>query len=181
MGSRGTFSRPRSSSQLDPAIRTSLPCRDATLHGIFPSAPHASFDAHAACLIRVSWRFLGLAEDFVSWLMSRRCRWRMMSGVTWPTIVAGADGTGLISDCSSAIYWLGGRDSNPDNVVQRVVNGLRSGPVRSVLFQFSASALRCVPLRSAMFTPQMSLCVSGSIALQSRSRMRGSRVGLQSE
>ena len=32
--------------------------------------------------------------------------------------------------------WLGGRDSNPDNVVQRAVNGLRSVPVRSVLFGF---------------------------------------------
>jgi hypothetical protein len=37
-----------------------------------------------ACFIRVSWRFLGLAKDFVNWLISMRCRWRMMLRVMWP-------------------------------------------------------------------------------------------------
>jgi len=60
------------------------------------------------------------------------------------------------------MVWLGGRDSNPDNVVQRAVNGLRSVPARSVLFQFSALPLRSAPLRSALFTHKMSHCVSGS-------------------
>ena len=58
--------------------------------------------------------------------------------------------------------WLGGRDSNPDTVVQRAVNGLRSVPVRSVLFEFSALPLQCAPLRSALFTHKMSHCVSGA-------------------
>jgi hypothetical protein len=57
--------------------------------------------------------------------------------------------------------WLGGRDLNPDTVVQRAVNGLRSVPVCSVLFQFSTSALRCGPFRSAVFPHKMSHCVSG--------------------
>jgi len=56
--------------------------------------------------------------------------------------------------------WLGGRDLNPDTVVQRAVNGLRSVPVCSVLFQFSTSPLRCVPFRSAVFPHKMSHCVS---------------------
>jgi hypothetical protein len=36
--------------------------------------------------------------------------------------------------------WLGGRDSNPDNVVQRAVNGVRFVLVCSVLFESSASS-----------------------------------------
>ena len=47
-------------------------------------------------------------------------------------------------------------------MVQRAVNVLRSEPVRSVLFQLSVSALRCVPLQSAVFTHKMSHCVSAS-------------------
>jgi hypothetical protein len=58
--------------------------------------------------------------------------------------------------------WLGGRDSNPDNVVQRAVNGFRSVPVRSVLLAFSALLIHWPPLRSALFTHKMSHCVSGS-------------------
>jgi hypothetical protein len=50
----------------------------------------------------------------------------------------------------------------PDTVVQRAVNGLRSVPVRSVLFEFSGLPLQCAPLRSAVFTHKMSHCVSGS-------------------
>ena len=43
--------------------------------------------------------------------------------------------------------WLGGRDSNPDNVVQRAVDGVWSAPVRAVSGRFPRSHLR--RLRSA--------------------------------
>ncbi len=43
--------------------------------------------------------------------------------------------------------WLGGRDSNPDNVVQRAGDGLLSVPVRAVSGRSSRS--RCRRLRSA--------------------------------
>ena len=38
--------------------------------------------------------------------------------------------------------WLGGRDSNPDNVVQRAVDGVWSAPVRAVSGRFSRSHFR---------------------------------------
>ena len=57
--------------------------------------------------------------------------------------------------------WLGGRDSNPDTVVQRAVNGFRSVSLRSVLFQFSELLLQWVPVHSALFTREMSHRVSG--------------------
>jgi len=38
--------------------------------------------------------------------------------------------------------WLGGRDSNPDNVVQRALNGFWSVPVRSGLLDSSAGSLQ---------------------------------------
>ena len=60
------------------------------------------------------------------------------------------------------VIWLGGRDSNPDTVVQRAVNGFRSVPVHSVLFKYSALPFQYVALRSALFTHKMSHCVSGS-------------------
>jgi integrase len=56
--------------------------------------------------------------------------------------------------------WLGGRDSNPDNVVQRAVSAFRSASVRSVLLPFSRSPLRCASLRFAVLSCNLSLCVS---------------------
>ena len=56
--------------------------------------------------------------------------------------------------------WLGGRDSNPDNVVQRAANGLRFVPVRAVSFQCSALSVRFVTLRFGLFTHKMSQTVS---------------------
>jgi hypothetical protein len=58
--------------------------------------------------------------------------------------------------------WLGGRDSNPDNVVQRAVKGLRSVTFRSVLLRSSELLLECAPDRSALFAHEMSQCVSGA-------------------
>jgi hypothetical protein len=40
------------------------------------------------------------------------------------------------------LTWLGGRDSNPDNVVQRAVNALRSMSFRSCLFDSSTLSLQ---------------------------------------
>jgi hypothetical protein len=57
--------------------------------------------------------------------------------------------------------WLGGRDSNPDNVVQRAVNVFRFALVRSVLLRFSLPALRFALVRSGLFLCRMSHCVSG--------------------
>jgi hypothetical protein len=57
--------------------------------------------------------------------------------------------------------WLGGRDSNPDNVVQRAVNVFRFALVRSVLLGFSPPALRLALVRSGLFLCRMSHCVSG--------------------
>jgi hypothetical protein len=59
--------------------------------------------------------------------------------------------------------------SDADTVAQRAVNGLRSVPVCSVLFELSASALRCGLLRSAMFTHKMSRRVSGFNRVSSHS------------
>jgi hypothetical protein len=59
------------------------------------------------------------------------------------------------------VNWLGGRDSNPDNVVQRAASGLQCVSFRSVLFRFSVLGLRQVLFRSALFTRQRSHCVSG--------------------
>ena len=56
--------------------------------------------------------------------------------------------------------WLGGRDSNPDTVVQRAVSGLRFASVRSVLFRFSRSPLRFAVLRFGALPRNLSLCVS---------------------
>jgi len=64
-----------------------------------------------------------------------------------------------LEDLNSA-DWLGGRDSNPDTVVQRAANGFRSVPVHSVLFKSSALPLQYIALRSALFTHKMSHCVS---------------------
>jgi hypothetical protein len=44
--------------------------------------------------------------------------------------------------------WLGGRDSNPDNVVQRAVSGLRSASVRSGFRDPLSGLLSSVLLRS---------------------------------
>jgi hypothetical protein len=44
--------------------------------------------------------------------------------------------------------WLGGRDSNPDNVVQRTVDGLPSALVRAFSGRFSPSLLRRLPFVS---------------------------------
>jgi hypothetical protein len=56
--------------------------------------------------------------------------------------------------------WLGGRDLNPDNVVQRAVNVLRCAPVRSVFLGFSQSPLRSALVSFPVFTHKMSHCVS---------------------
>jgi hypothetical protein len=42
----------------------------------------------------------------------------------------------------SLAMWLGGRDSNPDNVVQRAADGLRFVSFRSGLIDFSALSLQ---------------------------------------
>lgn len=57
--------------------------------------------------------------------------------------------------------WLGGRDSNRDNVVQTAANGLRSVTVRSVSFELSPLLLQCVRVRSGLFTRSLSHRVSG--------------------
>ena len=65
--------------------------------------------------------------------------------------------------------WLGGRDSNPDNLVQRSVLGLRSAPVCSVLFGFSRSNLRSAPVGSRLLLHKVSQSVSGrSYSMASR-------------
>jgi integrase len=64
-------------------------------------------------------------------------------------------------DANDLGNWLGGRDSNPDNVVQRAVTALRSVRVCSGLFGFSSLSLQCVPVCSGVFTHKMSQCVSG--------------------
>jgi hypothetical protein len=52
---------------------------------------------------------------------------------------------------AEGFLWLGGRDSNPDNVVQRAVHGLPYASVRSVLGRFARDAsgpLRSISVRS---------------------------------
>jgi len=66
-----------------------------------------------------------------------------------------------VSDCRRS-SWLGGRDSNPDNVVQRAVNVFRYALVRSVLLRPSPPAFRFALVRSGLFLCRMSHCVSGS-------------------
>ena len=48
----------------------------------------------------------------------------------------------IVFDCERLVAWLGGRDSNPDNVVQRAVNGLRLVSFRSGLFVSSVLSLQ---------------------------------------
>jgi site-specific recombinase XerD len=55
---------------------------------------------------------------------------------------------------------LGGRDSNPDNVVQRSVLGFRSASLRSGLLWFSRPPLRFAFVRFGGFSCNSSLCVS---------------------
>jgi hypothetical protein len=57
--------------------------------------------------------------------------------------------------------WLGGRDSNPDTVVQRAVHVLWCVSVRSGLFPFPRSALRFAPVSSGVFVCRVSHRVSG--------------------
>ncbi len=57
--------------------------------------------------------------------------------------------------------WLGGRDLNPDNVVQRAVNVRRCAPVLSVLLRLSPLALRFAHVGSGLFLRRMSHSVSG--------------------
>jgi hypothetical protein len=56
--------------------------------------------------------------------------------------------------------WLGGRDSNPDNVVQRGVHGWRSASFRSVLRGFSRCPLGFDSLRFSGLRCNLSLSVS---------------------
>ena len=58
------------------------------------------------------------------------------------------------------ISWLGGRDSNPDNVLQRAVLGFRSASARSVLLRSSHSHLRYASVCFDVFLRGSSLCVS---------------------
>jgi integrase len=57
--------------------------------------------------------------------------------------------------------WLGGRDLNPDNVVQRAVNVRRLVLFRSGLLRVSGPALRFAPVGSGVFLCRVSHCVSG--------------------
>ena len=59
------------------------------------------------------------------------------------------------------VVWLGGRDLNPDNVVQRAVKVFRYALVRSVLLRFSPPTLRFALVRSGLFLCEMSHGVSG--------------------
>ena len=60
------------------------------------------------------------------------------------------------------VDWLGGRDSNPDNVVQRAVKVFGFAPVRSGLLRLSRPALRFAHVRSGVFLCRMSHCVSAA-------------------
>jgi hypothetical protein len=60
--------------------------------------------------------------------------------------------------------WLGGRDSNPDTVVQRAVNVCRRVPFRSDLLWCSRPAQRCAHGCSGVFLRRMSHTVSGICA-----------------
>ena len=57
--------------------------------------------------------------------------------------------------------WAGGRDSNPDHVVQRSALGLQSALVCAVLFRFSRPNLRSAPVGSGLFLHKASQSVSG--------------------
>ena len=61
---------------------------------------------------------------------------------------------------SVAVSWLGGRDSNPDTVVQRSVSGFRSASLRYGLLRSSPLPLRFASLRFGGFSCNSSLCVS---------------------
>jgi hypothetical protein len=64
--------------------------------------------------------------------------------------------------CAGRVWnWLGGRDSNPDTVVQRAVNLRRCASVLSVLPRFSPPTLRFAHVPSGLFLRRMSHCVSG--------------------
>jgi len=56
--------------------------------------------------------------------------------------------------------WLGGRDSNPDTVVQRAVSTFSCASFRSVSLRFSRSLLLCAYLRVGLRSCSLSLCVS---------------------
>src|SRR5262249_44650015 len=56
--------------------------------------------------------------------------------------------------------WLGGRDSNPDTVVQRSVWGFWSASLRYGLLRFSRPPLRFASLRFDVVPCNLSLCVS---------------------
>ena len=64
-----------------------------------------------------------------------------------------------VGDCEGVV-WLGGRDSNPDTVVQRAASASRSVSVRSVLLRSSRPPLRFASLRFARLSRNLSLCVS---------------------
>ena len=56
--------------------------------------------------------------------------------------------------------WLGGRDSNPDNVVQRALHGFRSAPVCAVLLRFSPHVVQSATVRFAALPCKVSHSVS---------------------
>jgi hypothetical protein len=62
------------------------------------------------------------------------------------------------------VIWLGGRDSNPDTVVQRSVSGFRSAPVRYGLLRFSRPPVPTY--RPSLFgiTAEEALADAGSLA-----------------
>jgi len=77
-----------------------------------------------------------------------------------------------VSDCLR-MNWLGGRDLNPDNVVQRAVNIGLCALVPSVSLRFSHPSLLCAPVRSGLFLCRVSHPVSGRAEIR-RSAARGS-------
>ena len=99
-------------------------------------------------LIRVSVRSDRSAELSGNVLNPNRSRERRPDDVVENTLNA------VDCDVSEAagvekLTWLGGRDSNPDNVVQRAVNALRSLRIRSVAF--GSSMLTDASACSALF------------------------------
>jgi len=66
----------------------------------------------------------------------------------------------LLAEGTETENWLGGRDSNPDNVVQRPMLGFSSALVGSCLLRFSQSPLRWALVCSGVFSCRMSQSVS---------------------
>jgi len=68
---------------------------------------------------------------------------------------------GAVTACFRGLNWLGGRDLNPDNVVQRALNVFRCALVRSVMLRLSPTAFRFAsrPFRSVL-VQNVSLCLS---------------------